>query len=43
VLDALFWASALRWMMLAVIAAGLYWLVFGVFKPQRNKRAEEIS
>jgi len=44
VLDALFWASALRWMMLVVIAAGLYWLVFGVFKPQqRNKRAEEIS
>jgi hypothetical protein len=51
VLDALFWASALRWMMLVVIAAGLYWLVFGVFKPQlRNKPsrdsavgAEEIS
>jgi len=44
VLDAFFWASALRWMMLAVIAAGLYWLVFSVFKPQqRNKRAEEIS
>jgi HupE / UreJ protein len=44
VLDAFFWASALRWMMLVVIAAGLYWLVFGVFKPQqRNKRAEEIS
>jgi HupE / UreJ protein len=51
VLDALFWASALRWMMLAVIAAGLYWLVFGMFKPQpRNKPpresavgAEEIS
>jgi hypothetical protein len=30
--------------MLVVIAAGLYWLVFGAFKPQqRNKRAEEIS
>src|SRR5206468_215848 len=28
VLDALFWASAMRWMMLAVAAAGLYWLVF---------------
>jgi uncharacterized membrane-anchored protein YitT (DUF2179 family) len=44
VLDALFWASALRWMMLAVIAAGLYWLVFGVFKPQqRNKRSRESA
>ena len=51
VLDALFWASALRWMMLVVIAAGLYWLVFGVFKPQQRSKpsresavgAEEIS
>ena len=43
-LDALFWASALRWMMLAVIAAGLYWLVFGVFKPQqRNKPSRESA
>ena len=44
VLDALFWASALRWMMLVVIAAGLYWLVFGVFKPQqRNKPSRESA
>jgi HupE/UreJ protein len=51
VLDALFWASALRWMMLVVIAAGLYWLVFGVFKLQERSKpsrepavsAEEIS
>jgi HupE / UreJ protein len=50
VLDVLFWASALRWMMLVVIAAGLYWLVFGVFKAQLRKpsrepavSAEEIS
>jgi HupE / UreJ protein len=44
VLDALFWASALRWMMLAVIAAGLYWLVFGVFKAQpRNKPSRESA
>jgi hypothetical protein len=44
VLDALFWASALRWMMLVVIAAGLYWLVFSVFKPQqRNKRSRESA
>ena len=34
--DALFLASAMRWMMLAVVAAGLYWLVFGVFKPQKR-------
>jgi HupE / UreJ protein len=44
VLDALFWASALRWMMLVVIAAGLYWVVFGVFKPQlRNKPSRESA
>ena len=44
VLDALFWASALRWMMLAVIAAGLYWLVFGVFRLQpRNKPSRESA
>jgi hypothetical protein len=35
-LDALFLASAMRWMMLAVVAAGLYWLVFSVFKPQKR-------
>jgi hypothetical protein len=47
--DALFLASAMRWMMLAVVAAGLYWLVFGVFKPQKRNpsrgsavEAEEI-
>jgi hypothetical protein len=34
--DALFLASAMRWMMLAVVAAGLYWLVFRVFKPQKR-------
>jgi hypothetical protein len=51
VLDAFFWASVLRWMMLVVIAAGLYWLVFGVFKLQERSKpsrepavsAEEIS
>jgi hypothetical protein len=34
--DALFLASAMRWAMLAVVAAGLYWLVFSVFKPQKR-------
>jgi hypothetical protein len=51
VLDALFWVSAMRWTMLVVVAAGLYWIVFGVFKPQKRDKpphesavgAEEIS
>jgi hypothetical protein len=38
VIDAAFVAGALRWMMLVVAAAGLYWLVFGVFKPARKDR-----
>ena len=37
-LDAAFLAGAMRWMMLAVVAAGLYWLVFGVLSPRRDKR-----
>jgi hypothetical protein len=36
VLDAAFLAGALRWMMLVVVAAALYWLVFGVLKPLRK-------
>jgi hypothetical protein len=43
VLDALFWASAMRWMMLAVVAAGLYWLVFSVFKPQKRSNQSHES
>jgi hypothetical protein len=39
--DALFLASAMRWMMLAVVAAGLYWLVFHVLRPQRETSAPE--
>ena len=35
-IDAAFLAGALRWMMLLVVAAGLYWLVFGVLKPLRK-------
>jgi hypothetical protein len=42
-LDAAFLASSMRWMMLLVVAAGLYWLVFGVLgvsrKPGGDKRA----
>jgi HupE/UreJ protein len=32
VVDAAFLASAMRWAMLAVIAVGLYWFVFGVLR-----------
>jgi hypothetical protein len=41
VLDALFWAAAMRWLMLAVVAAALYWLVFHVLKTQRETSASE--
>jgi HupE/UreJ protein len=34
--DAAFLAAALRWMMLVVVAAGLYWLVFGVLRWGRK-------
>ena len=36
VVDAAFLASAMRWAMLAVIAAALYWLVFGVLRVDRR-------
>ena len=39
-IDAAFLAGALRWMMLLVVAAGLYWLVFGVW---RGGRKDETS
>jgi HupE / UreJ protein len=35
-IDAAFMTGALRWMMLLVVAAGLYWLVFGVLEPLRK-------
>jgi hypothetical protein len=35
-LDAAFIASAMRWMMLVVVAAGLYWLVFGVIGVKKK-------
>ena len=37
VVDAAFLAGAMRWMMLLVAAAGLYWLVFGVLRPKNLK------
>jgi HupE/UreJ protein len=42
-LDVIFLASAMRWMMLAVVAAGLYWLVFHVLKAQRETSAPELG
>ena len=38
VVDAALLASALRWLMLVVVAAGLYWLVFGVFRAGKRPR-----
>jgi hypothetical protein len=35
-IDASFLAAALRWTMLVVVGAGLYWLVFGILRPPRQ-------
>ena len=41
VFDAAFFAALLRWMMLAVIAAGAAWLIFGVFGQRvRSTKSE---
>jgi HupE/UreJ protein len=37
VVDAAFLASAMRWAMLLVIAAGMYWLVFGVLRAGKGR------
>jgi hypothetical protein len=37
VMDAAFLAGAMRWMMLLVIAAALYWLVFGVMGAAKRR------
>jgi hypothetical protein len=43
-IDAAFLAGALRWMMLLVVAAALYWLVFGVLNQRRdNGRTENLK
>ncbi|MBI3490354.1 MAG: HupE/UreJ family protein [Acidobacteria bacterium] len=36
-LDIAFWIAAMRWAMLAVIAAGVYWLIFSVVRPRREE------
>jgi HupE/UreJ protein len=41
VLNAVLLASAVRWLMLAVIAAGIAWLVFGVLRPPAQRRARK--
>jgi hypothetical protein len=40
VVDAAFLASAMRWAMLLVIAAGLYWLIFGVLGAGRGSQRD---
>jgi hypothetical protein len=40
-IDALFWVGVMRWAMVAVVAAGLYWLVFGVLR--QPPAAREIA
>jgi HupE / UreJ protein len=40
-IDAAFWVSAMRWGMLAVVAVGLYWLVFGVWRPGEKHAPSE--
>jgi HupE / UreJ protein len=40
VLDAAFFALLLRWVILAVVLAGIAWLVFGVFGARRQRRGE---
>jgi hypothetical protein len=37
-LDLVFWIAAMRWAMLGVIAAGVYWLIFGVLRLRRELR-----
>jgi hypothetical protein len=38
-IDALFWVAAMRWMMLLVIAVGLYWFVFSVLRSGREEES----
>jgi len=38
VVDAAFLAGAMRWLMLLVVAAGLYWFVFGVIGAGKRRR-----
>ena len=42
VFDAAFLAGVLRWLMLVVIAAGLYWAMFGL-RPRDKRGAEDLK
>jgi HupE / UreJ protein len=43
VIDAAFLAGAMRWAMLAVVAVGLYWIVFGLRTRRLPADAEDVS
>jgi len=43
VIDAAFLAAAMRWAMLAVVAVGLYWIVFGLRTRRLPTDAEDVS
>ena len=43
VIDAAFLAGAMRWAMLAVVAVGLYWIVFGLRTRRLPTDAEDVS
>jgi hypothetical protein len=43
VVDAAFLAGAMRWAMLAVVAVGLYWIVFGLRTRRLPTDAEDVS
>jgi len=42
-IDALFWVAAMRWLMLVVVAVGLYWLVFNVLSDQSPSHSDQAS
>ena len=43
VIDAAFLAGALRWTMLLVVGAGLYWLMFGISRVKRSTAPSPFS
>ena len=43
VFDAAFFALLLRWVILAVVLAGIAWLVFGVFGVRRQRNARTAA
>jgi hypothetical protein len=43
VFDAAFLAGVLRWMMLLVASAALYWLMFGLGGPRKSESRENLK